>query len=84
MAEPQIFKYSYRELAEMMIKKQGLREGFWGIYVNFGIGATNIGPTPEAFVPAAIVPVLEVGLQRFEQPNGLTVDAATVWEKRER
>jgi hypothetical protein len=35
---------------------------------------------PESFeiVPAAIVPILEMGLQRFETPNSLTVDAAAI------
>jgi hypothetical protein len=81
MAEPQVFKFSYKELAELMIKKQGLKDGIWGIYVNFGIAGTNTGPTAESIVPAALVPLIEMGLQRFETPNALTVDAATVWEK---
>jgi hypothetical protein len=33
-------------------------------------------------VPAAIIPVLEIGLQKFEKENNLSIDAASVNHKR--
>lgn len=79
MAEAQqIYAFTYKELAEALVKQQGIHEGLWGVYVKFGINATNIGPTPNDIVPAAIVPILEIGIQRFKEENNLTVDAAIV------
>jgi hypothetical protein len=76
MAEAKVVTFTYQELAEMMVRKLGLSEGLWGIYVRFGLQATNVGPGPEDLRPAAIVPVLEIGLQRVDEPSSLTVDAA--------
>ena len=78
MAEPTQLAFTYKELAEMMVIKAGLSEGLWGIFLKFGIGGANIGQGPDDVFPAAIVPVLEIGLQRFEEPSRLTVDAAQV------
>ena len=76
MAEPQAFKFTYQELAALMVRELGLSEGLWGVYLKFGIAAGNVGSGPEDLRPTAIVPVLEVGLQRFSEPSNLTVDAA--------
>ena len=72
--------FSHKEVAAALIKEQDIHEGLWGVYIEFGIGAANIGaPGDEAnVVPAAIVPVQRMGIQRFEEPNSLTVDAAEV------
>jgi hypothetical protein len=79
MAETQqIYTFSYKEVAEALVKQQGIHEGLWGVYIKFGISATNIGPGPQEIVPAAIVPVLEVGIQRFKEESNLTVDAGKV------
>lgn len=78
MAEPKQFTFSYREIAEMMVQRLDITEGLWGVWVNFGIKGANIGAGPDDLVPAAIVPVLEIGLQRFDEPSRLTVDAAEV------
>jgi hypothetical protein len=80
MAEAAQYLFSYREIAEALVKHQGIHEGIWGIYLEFGIAGANISPgsTDDQVVPAAIVPVLKMGLQRFDKPNALTVDAAEV------
>lgn len=79
MAEAKnIYVFTYKQLAEALVKNQGIHEGLWGVYVKFGISASNIGPTQEEILPAAIVPVLEIGIQKFEKQNNLTVDAAEV------
>lgn len=75
MAEAKVVTFTYQELAEMMVRKLGLSEGLWGVYVRFGLQATNVGPGPEDLRPAAILPVLEIGLQRFDEPSSLAVDA---------
>src|SRR6266702_3330725 len=66
MAESTLIKFTYKELAELMVKKQGIKEGHWAVYLRFGIVGANTGPTEDAAVPTAVVPVLEIGLQRVE------------------
>jgi creatinine amidohydrolase/Fe(II)-dependent formamide hydrolase-like protein len=80
MAEADRFTFTYKEIAEALVKQQGIHEGLWGVYVEFGIGAANVGTMPESndVVPAAIVPVQKIGLQRFPEANNLTVDATVV------
>lgn len=78
MAEPTLITYSFKELATLLVKEQGLHEGYWGIYAKFGITAANAGPTDADLRPTALVPILELGLQRYEELNNLSVDAAEV------
>jgi len=81
MPEIPIIAFSHKEVAEALIKKQNIHEGIWGVYIEFGIGAANVGQDPTDalnVLPAAIVPVVKIGIQRFPQPNSLTVDAAVV------
>jgi len=72
--------FSYHEVVEALIKKQGLHEGLWAIYIEFGIGAANFktDETSTDLVPTAIVPVKRVGLVRGTEDNNLTVDASVV------
>jgi len=78
MAEVQNYTFDYKEVAEALIKKQGIHEGLWGIYIEFGIGAGMIpfGPSNDMLAPAAIIPVQKIGIQRFNETNCLTVDAS--------
>lgn len=78
MAEATQIVFTHKEVVEALLKKQGIHEGIWGIYIKFGIRGPNIGPSPNNILPAAIVPILEVGLQRFEEENNIAVDAAKV------
>jgi hypothetical protein len=78
MAEASQIVFSYKEIAEALVKQQGLREGIWGLFVKFGIRAANIGESEADLKPAAILPILELGLQKFEKENNLSVDAAKV------
>lgn len=80
MAELSQMTFSHREVAEALVKAHGVHEGLWGIYVEFGVQGANIGTDPEKkdLMPAAIVPILKLGIQRFPEENQLTVDAAVV------
>ena len=64
----------------MMIKKLDLHEGLWGIYVEFTLGAANVPTSPDGktVAPAAINVIKTLGLQRFDVPNNLVLDAAQV------
>lgn len=79
MAEDQqIYTFTYKEVAEALVKEKGIREGLWGVYIKFGISGTNIGPNVNDMRPAAIVPILEIGIQKFKEESNLTVDAAII------
>lgn len=78
MAEATQILYSFKELAALMVKDRGLHSGYWGIFVRFGISATNAGMSDADLRPTALVPVVEIGLQKFEELNNLSVDAAEV------
>jgi hypothetical protein len=73
---------SFKELAELIVKEKGIDDGLWGLFVQFGIGAANINTTsPEGetkLAPAALVPIINLGIQRYIEPNEFTVDAAEI------
>lgn len=83
MPESKNYTFSYQELAELMIKNLDLHEGLWGLYVEYNLGAANIpvnpaNPDPKVIAPASFAMVKSIGLQRFDAPNNLTLDAAAV------
>lgn len=77
MSDPIVL--SFKELAALIVRDRGIREGNWGVWVKFGIGATNIGEDVNTLLPAAIVPILELGIQEFDSESGLTVNASELW-----
>jgi hypothetical protein len=80
MPETKNYTFSYTELAEILVKKLDIHEGLWGIYVEFSLGAANVPASPDgkSIAPAAIAAIKGLGIQRFDAPNNLTVDAAIV------
>lgn len=78
MAEATQITFKHTELVELMLKKQGIHEGIWGLFVNFGFSASNIGPSDTDLSPAAIVGILGIGLQKFDKVSNIAVDAAKV------
>jgi len=81
VAEASTYIFEFREVVEALIKKQGLHEGTWALYVEFALNAANAPAQPSGDVhPVAIVPVMKVGLQRVpagaKMPGAL--DAAVV------
>jgi hypothetical protein len=78
MAEVDKYLFSHQEVVEALIKKQGIHEGIWSLYMEFGLAAVNAGPGPQELDPAAIIPVRKIGLQRVQEMTNLSVDAADV------
>ncbi len=77
--EQQHYIFTYKEVVEALIMKQDLHEGIWGVLLKFGIGGANIRrPGEEDAVPAAIVPVLEIGLQKMDKVTAISLNAALV------
>jgi hypothetical protein len=80
MGEPQIITFEYKELATILIKHQGIHDGFWGVTIQVGLQTGNIqtGPSENDMVPGIALPLLKIGIQKQDKPNPLTVDAAEV------
>lgn len=78
MAEAKQISFTFQEIATLLVREQAIHDGHWGIFVKFGIQATNIKTSPNDLLPAAVIPVLELGIQRFDEANPLTVDASQV------
>lgn len=81
MPEVKSYVYSHVELAELLVKKLDIHEGFWGVYFELGHGAANMPTGPDlksSLQPASITIIQKVGIQKFDSPNNLTVDAAVV------
>jgi hypothetical protein len=80
MPETKNYLFSHTELAEILVKRMDIHEGLWGIYFEFSLQGANVPTSPDlkTVVPAAINFVQKVGIQRFDAPNNLTVDAAQV------
>lgn len=80
MPESKNFVFDYQELAEILVKQLDVHEGFWGLYVEFGLIAANLktNPSSKDVTPASINLVQKIGVQQFPEANNLTVDAAKV------
>ena len=78
MPETKSLTFTHKEVVEALIRYNNLHEGLWGLYVEFGLAAANMGQGTEDLLPAAIVPIKKIGLTRSNKPNNLTVDAAEV------
>lgn len=80
MPEVKNYTFSHIELAEILVKKLDLHEGLWGVYLEFGTGGANVPTSPDGktLTPAAITFINRIGLQKFDAPSNLTVDAAVV------
>lgn len=74
------YKFSHKEVVEALIKQQGLHHGIWMLSVQFGIGAANVQNPENALDinPAAIIPIVSIGLQKKKEINPLAVDASVV------
>ena len=82
MPETQNITFTHKEIVEALLKDQGITEGLWGIYIEFGIAAGNVGSDKDNILPVAVVPVKKIGIQRFPEENNLTVDASTLNPKK--
>jgi hypothetical protein len=79
VAEATQYSFDLRDLTEMLLRQQGIREGKWILGFNMGFGAATIGPTPEEVRPTAFVQIngANIARQPEDAPDSpLTVDAA--------
>ncbi len=80
MPEAKSYTFDHAELAELLVKKLNITEGLWGIYLELGMSGANMPMPPEGktFTPAIIGFINKIGIQRFDVPSNLTVDAAKI------
>lgn len=84
MAEATQIMFSHQEVVTALLKQHGVHEGLWQLTALFGFQAINIAhgasgqPGAGELVPAAVVPLLQVGIRRVDELNNLSVDASTV------
>jgi len=78
MPEPSNYVFSYTEVVTALIRAADIHEGIWGLSVRFGLSATNVGESESVLRPAAIIPLVEIGLTKFEKENNIAVDAKKV------
>lgn len=85
MPEATQVTYSHKELTELMLRDRGIQSGHWMILVRFGHTAANVAPPIDDAAavglmgPATVSVIIEVGIQRVDQPGPLTVDASKIW-----
>jgi hypothetical protein len=80
MAESTEIMFDYKDVVELLVKKQNLHDGIWSLHIRFGMKATNIGSSADSndHVPTAMVGVLQIGIHRVDKENNLSIDAAKV------
>jgi hypothetical protein len=78
MPENTQVEYGLKELTEVMIRDQGITEGHWQILVRFSFAAATIDAPGEGPAPSVISRVQSIGLSRVDEPNMLSVDAASL------
>jgi hypothetical protein len=78
MAETGQYIFDFKEVVEALLKKQGIHEGLWQLFVKFNLGAANVGPTETEVAPTAIVTVIQLGLLKADKETSISVDAARV------
>ena len=69
---------SMKEVAELLVKHYGLREGLFDLLLEYQFAFGNFGPTPSQVTPGAMIGLAKLGLARATQVGPLTVDAAEV------
>jgi hypothetical protein len=71
------FQFDLLDVAKMLAKQQGIKEGHWTIGVKFNFAAVNAGPNKGEVRPSALVAVDQLVLTKAEDKDQpLTVDAS--------
>ena len=78
MAKPTQYEFTHKEVVEALLKSQNIHDGIWGLHVQFGIQAANIGSGGDDLLPVAMVPLKSIGLQKFDEESNISVDASKV------
>lgn len=69
---------SMKEVAGLLVRHYGLREGLFDLLLEYQFAFGNFGPTPAQVTPGAMIGLAKLGLTRVTQLGPLTVDASEV------
>lgn len=75
MAEP-TYLFSLAQVAQALMCQQGIHDGLWAFSVEFSFSAASAGPSQDELIPAAIVGVNKLGLNKVDKEGPLTFNAA--------
>ena len=80
MPETSQVTFAHKEVLELLIKRANIHEGKWMLSVTFAFSGANIGPTPDQVIPAAVVGIQSLGIQKAQpdSPDSLVLDAAII------
>jgi hypothetical protein len=78
MPAPTQLAFSHKEVVTALLKAQGIHDGIWALYVKFGMRGMNVGASDDDLQPTALVPILALGLQKFDKITNISVNAAEV------
>lgn len=78
MPESTQFQFNHQELTRLLLQSQDIREGHWQVIIAFKCVATNIAWEGAPTLPAQVVMIDSIGLQRVSAPTPLSVDAAAL------
>lgn len=92
--------FDFREIVTAMLRERNIHEGVWGLFVEFGLTAANMGfnspedgnlphhapeeGPPDLLLPSAIIPIKQIGLLPHPVISNIAVDAAVVNPKGKR
>lgn len=85
MADISSYKFPFREVAELLIRKQGITSGLWLPVINFGVGNVSARSDQGNDSPGLIIGIEAISLVKVEpgspQANlSFTIDASTLAE----
>ena len=84
MPEADQYKFTNKELLELLIKQADVHDGRWVLLVNFAFSAGNFGPSSDQILPGAVTAIQHIGIQRAGEntPVGMLLDAKKVNPRR--
>ena len=71
-------QYALNDLAEILVRHEGIHEGLYDLTVEFQFAVGAVGPAPESLLPGAMVGISRIGIVQSPQAGPNTVDAAKV------
>lgn len=74
MAEISQYKFDLKEVAQVLLEKQGVTSGKWTIGFGFNIAGAEAGPNPDAIRPSMVISVDHFLMTAAEKDGPLVVE----------
>jgi hypothetical protein len=78
MPEASQVEYKLKELAQLMVRDQGITKGHWMILIRFAQTAGNLELSSSDLAPVVINRIESIGIQRVPAANQISVDASEI------